>query len=242
MQYFGGKQRISKPLAKYLNSVLKPDQPFVDLFCGSCNVVSKIDSNRVRIANDLHKELIAMWKHLQQGGDLPDTISVEDYQEMNKAKFNNTAHPDWLMGFVGFGCSFAGRYFEGYARNRAGDIGSTKAKSSRNAALKKIQDMKGVIFSQGDYKDCMIPDNSLIYCDIPYKSSTKKYAVGWFNHDEFYEWAKEKKAQGHLVLISEYKENTPKEFEIVWEIESKKSVRDKEGICQETTEVLITPK
>ena len=32
MRYFGGKQRISKPLCNFLNSQLKDNQPFVDLF------------------------------------------------------------------------------------------------------------------------------------------------------------------------------------------------------------------
>ena len=74
MQYFGGKQRISKQLSQYLNSQLKDSQPFVDLFCGSCNIISKIDTDRLRIANDKHKYLISMWKELQNGWQMPDNI------------------------------------------------------------------------------------------------------------------------------------------------------------------------
>ena len=110
MHYFGGKQRISKPLAAFLNSQLKPGQAFYDMFCGSCNVVSKIDPNRDRIANDLHKELIAMWRYVQQGGELPDEISEEQYKQIKESG------ADWLRAFVGFGCSFAGKYWGGYAR------------------------------------------------------------------------------------------------------------------------------
>ena len=62
MQYFGGKVRISKNLALFINNQLKENQTFVDLFCGSCNVISKIDNNRLRIANDKHYYLIEMWK------------------------------------------------------------------------------------------------------------------------------------------------------------------------------------
>lgn len=63
MQYFGGKAKIAKELSGVLNSYLiGNDKPFIDAFCGSCNVISKIDSNRIRIANDKHKELIAMWQ------------------------------------------------------------------------------------------------------------------------------------------------------------------------------------
>ena len=60
MRYFGGKQRISKPLSKFLNEQLKENQPFVDLFCGSCNVMINIEGDRLKIANDKHKYLIAM--------------------------------------------------------------------------------------------------------------------------------------------------------------------------------------
>ena len=42
MQYFGGKAKIAKELSKELQSRLKEGQAFVDLFCGSCNVVSRI--------------------------------------------------------------------------------------------------------------------------------------------------------------------------------------------------------
>lgn len=80
IRYFGGKQRISKELSEYLNSQLKTKQPFVDLFCGSCNIISKIGQDRVRIANDKHKYLIAMWKALQDGWQMPNNISEEEYK------------------------------------------------------------------------------------------------------------------------------------------------------------------
>ena len=60
MRYFGGKQRISKPLSEFLNTQLSKDQTFVDLFCGSCNVVSNIRQDVKRIANDKNEYLIGM--------------------------------------------------------------------------------------------------------------------------------------------------------------------------------------
>ena len=50
-----------------------------------------------------------------------------------------------------------------------------------------------------DYKEVRIPENSVVYCDIPYRG-TDGYSSG-FNHNEFYEWAKQ---QTELVVISEY--------------------------------------
>ncbi len=86
MRYFGGKQRISKQLSQYLNLQLKDNQTFVDLFCGSCNVITKIDNNRLRIANDKHFYLIEMWKALQNGWIPPTDITRREYKEILKIR------------------------------------------------------------------------------------------------------------------------------------------------------------
>lgn len=62
----------------------------------------------------------------------------------------------------------------------------------------------------------MLP-NSLIYCDIPYnsKSSNGSYGCDYDTfHTEFYDWALNNK---NTVVFSEYLENVPKEFEIIWQ-------------------------
>lgn len=232
MQYFGGKARIAKPLADYLNSQLKDGQPFVDLFCGSCNVVSKIDSKRVRVANDLHPQLIAMWKYVQSNGILPDTISEVEYQTVREL-----GEP-WLRGFIGFGCSFAGKYFGGYAR---GTETRNYAANAKNSILAKMKNLVGVEFSNKSYKDVALPENSMLYCDIPYKNSVG-YSVGDFNHEDFYKWAEQKQAEGFTVLVSEYSKNVPVGWEIVWQHASKKDIRNSDGVQEATVEVLMKPR
>ena len=59
MHYFGGKFKISKDLANVLNPITK-GKPFVDLFCGACNVVEKITTASSRTANDNNPYLIAL--------------------------------------------------------------------------------------------------------------------------------------------------------------------------------------
>lgn len=234
MRYFGGKQRISKPLAAFLNSQLKPGQAFYDMFCGSCNVISKIDPDRVRVANDLHKELIAMWRHVQQGGELPDEISEEEYKQIKEDG------ADWLRSFVGFGCSFAGKYWGGYARDNRGGT-RDYCRNAKNSTLKKMETMQDVLFVTCDYQQMNIAHrNAMVYCDIPYKDSVG-YSVGAFNHEAFYTWAKKQKWKGHTILVSEYKHNVPEGWKVVWEYESKKDIRDKDGVQQPTVEVLMTP-
>ena len=57
----------------------------------------------------------------------------------------------------------------------------------------------------------------VIYCDIPYKNTTK-YSVNSFPYDEFYKWAIEM-AKDNIVLISEY--DMPEEFKCIWQKETK---------------------
>ena len=233
MQYFGGKHRISKQLSQYLNSQLKDKQPFVDLFCGSCNIISKIDNNRLRIANDKHKYLIAMWKALQDGWLPPDEISKTEYKHIKENKDDNPH----LAGFVGFGCSFAGKWFGGYAYNSKGDNYCLRAKKS---CINKLSNLDDVEFYNLNYNELNIPKGSLVYCDIPYKGTTQycEEEVGIFNHHEFYQWVRDNSSI-YDIYISEYKENVPEGFEIVWEMESRKSIRNAKNEAVRTIEVLI---
>ena len=233
MQYFGGKQRISKALSEYLNLQLTKKQPFVDLFCGSCNIISKIDKNRVRIANDKHKYLIAMWKELQNGWDMPNNISEEEYKYIKNHKDENPA----LTGFVGFGLSYSGKWFGGYCRGRKDRNYCMNAKNSNNKILKDIMDVK---FYNFNYDEVPITEGSLVYCDIPYKDATTycKSEVGEFNHEEFYNWVRNN-SNKYDIYVSEYKQNIPNDFMIVWEHKSKKDIRNKNNIKEETIEVLI---
>ena len=232
MRYFGGKQRISKQLARYLNTQLTDNQPFVDLFCGSCNIVTKIDDNRLRIANDRQKYLIAMWEELQQGWIPPQTVTKQEYKQIRENK-DELPH---LTGFVGFGCSFAGKWFEGYATSDNRNY----CKNAYNSTMKKLEHLHNVKFYNMNYNEVTIPKGSLVYCDIPYKNTTpyRKKEVGVFDHEEFYQWVRDN-SDTYEIYVSEYKKNVPDDFEIVWEIESKKDIRNVENKRVETVEVLM---
>lgn len=67
----------------------------------------------------------------------------------------------------------------------------------------------------GDYRDLRIPDESIIYCDPPYMGTTG-YSDG-INHDEFWQWCRERVYDGHKVYISEYQ--APDDFICIWEKE-----------------------
>lgn len=232
MQYMGGKVRIAKYLVPVLQERLKDKETFVDLFCGSCNIISAIKAPN-RIANDLHKELIALHKAVQEGWIPPSSVSELEYKEIK----NSNEVPDYLKAFVGFGCSFSGKYWGGYAR---GSEVRNYATNAKNTLLTKHKTLKDVQFTNLQYHDVSVPDNSLIYCDIPYKDTTG-YSTGSFQHDSFYLWAKEMKDKGHTVLVSEYLHNLPEGWTIEWKHQSKKDIRNKEGVQESTVEILMSP-
>lgn len=126
MQYMGGKSRIARYIAEIINNTLNGGACFVSLFCGSCSVESKVTGYDRIILNDKHKYLIAMLRGVQAGYELPETITEEQYKAIRADK---DADPV-LAGFVGFGCSFGGKWFGGYARNKGGT--NYAAQNSRN--------------------------------------------------------------------------------------------------------------
>lgn len=65
--------------------------------------------------------------------------------------------------------------------------------------LQSLQSLQSLDLTNKDYADVQIKENSVIYCDPPYKN-TEKYRVD-FNYENFYEWCGKQK---QLVIISEY--------------------------------------
>lgn len=66
--------------------------------------------------------------------------------------------------------------------------------------LQSLQSLQRLTVFQDDYRNVTIPEDSVIYCDIPYKG-TRGYNGADFDHEAFYGWAER---QSELVYISEY--------------------------------------
>lgn len=67
-------------------------------------------------------------------------------------------------------------------------------------SLQSLETPCELVVSGVDYRDVSIPDNSVIYCDPPYKCTTNNYGVR-FDHKAFLDWAC---LQTVPVIISEY--------------------------------------
>lgn len=119
--------------------------------------------------------------------------------------------PDFSKGFIGIACSFAGKWFGGYAR------GGTRnyCLESKNNILKQLPNIKDVDFKSVPYNELEIPKNSIIYCDPPYQGTTR-YKDS-FDHNKFWVWCDILVENGFVVYVSEY--NAPDGWKCVWEKE-----------------------
>lgn len=211
MRYMGGKSRISKQIANVLNGAMrerererKKERVFVSLFCGSCAIESKVQAD-VKILNDKHSYLIAMWQALQNGWTPPDVVTKEEYYRVKANMDENPA----LAGFVGFGCSFGGKWWGGLASNKKGDNYCARAERS---LLKDLSGLQAATFTCLDYKNVEIPYGAVVYADPPYANTTG-YTLGKFDTDEFWDYMRQLSKRCD-VYISE--ESAPDDFECVW--------------------------
>ena len=221
MKYMGSKRRIAKDILPIILKDRKNGQYFYDLFCGGGNLLEKVDGNRV--ANDNNEYLIELFKYMQTDNfNLPFVGEIE-YKNIQNNKEN---YPKWLVGYVGFQLSFGAKFFGGYRRDKAG-IRNYENEAQQN--LKAQQNLiKDVEFVCGSYDKVKLEQNSIIYCDIPYKNSTKYNTSKNFDYDKFYDWCIEKHKEGHKVFISEYGMPEDK-FECVWSKEISSSLTKDTG-------------
>ena len=236
MKYMGGKSKIAKYILPIILDGRRKEQWYIEPFCGGLGTFDKVTGNR--LACDNNKYLIAMWQGLQQNKERPIYITKELYSDA-RTEFNNKTNikfSDFEIGWIGWMASFNGRFFDG---GYSGTVGKRDYinEQIRNTE-KQIPLIKGAVFESGDYRETSMfyPDNSIIYCDIPYKG-TKQYATSKsFDYDSFYNWCRNMKHFGHRVFISEY--DAPNDFTCVWEKEVTNSMNS--TITYRPTERLYT--
>nr|DAG70245.1 MAG TPA: Site-specific DNA methylase [Caudoviricetes sp.] len=216
MYYQGGKTRIAKHIAPIVNeAVKKSNGVLVEPFCGGCNLTTHFKGKI--IANDLNKNLIALFKEAVSGRKFPDFVSREMYEEARNGNFD-----DALTAYIGLCASYRGKYFAGYAgTNRPTTRGRiiNDQRAAINSFLRTVDGLRSLEdleFSSLSYYDLEIKENSVVYCDPPYFGTTG-YRTGGFDHERFWRWA-EAVSEHSMVFVSEY--TTLSDFFVpVWEMD-----------------------
>lgn len=226
MKYMGSKAKIAEFIAPIIQShiAVSGNRTYIEPFCGGCNVIDKVHAKN-RIAADKNKYLIALFRHLQEGGGLPLEVTKEEY---NRVKSNADDFPPWYVGAVGFLASFNGRFFDGgYAgiRRENGKARNYYQESKKNI-LRQIKrgGIAGIDFMEKDYRE-FCPHGCVIYCDPPYEETKDYISAKDFNRLEFWQTMREW-SRDNVVLISELQ--APEDFTTVWEREVDRSMKAKE--------------
>lgn len=211
MKYMGSKAKIKKYIVPIIQNIIEKNNSkiFIDCFVGGANIIDNIKCEK-RIGNDLSRPLIALWRGLQQDRD----IKIYTRDEYNYIKKHKEDVDDFTLGVVGFLHSYNAKYFGGYAGEVITKTGVNRDYriESINNIVKQKKYIQDVVFVNKDYKEMKDIKSAVIYADIPYKSTTGY--EGYFNHDEFYDWARQK-SKDNIVLISELQ--APDDFVCIWE-------------------------
>lgn len=212
MKYMGSKTRIAKHIVPVIQKHIDDNdiKTYIEPFAGGMNIIDKI-SCRDRIAGDINEYLIALFRYLvYAGGELPPTITREEYA---RVRANKNDYEPWYVGAVGFLASFNGKFFGGYAQ-QGYDKGRLRDyyRESKDNILKQVAHLYGTLFVSGSYTRFSNFANAVIYCDIPYAGTTKY--VQDFDHAMFFDWVRMMSAT-NIVIISE--RTAPDDFDIIWE-------------------------
>lgn len=213
----GSKAKYAKYILPIILKDRRSDQFYIEPFMGGCNTLYQVTGNR--IGNDINEYLVELFRAVQNGYVPPDYVTEEEYKHIRE---NKESYPKHVVGFVGFGCSYSGKFFAGFARNVRKNAPDSEilnkttrnycAESKRNI-LRQTEGIKDIIFLNKNYWELDIPERSLLYLDPPYFSTTK-YS-NKFDHDKFWQWCGAMVNNGHKVFVSEY--NAPENWKCVWE-------------------------
>ena len=98
--------------------------------------------------------------------------------------------------------------------------------------------LKGAELICCGYTELQIPEESIVYCDPPYRGATRYDAVTvGFDHDAFWQWCRDKEKEGHRVFISEY--DAPDDFVCLWKKEVESSLGNLTGSKKEVEKLFV---
>lgn len=216
MRYIGGKYRLAKRISETILGREASRLHYVEPFVGGAAVLEKMAPHFAHSdASDMSYDLILMWQSLQAGWDPPNVVTEEQYAALRDAE------PSAFRGLVGFGGSFGGKWFGGYARGGTEADGSPRnhlAESVRSVLkTRNILDGLDVRFRHGDYRESQIIRDSVVYCDPPYANTQGYKSVDAFDSEVFWTVMNEWCDFGASVYVSEY--TAPPGWVSLWESE-----------------------
>ena len=238
MQYLGGKYRQGKKIAEVVEKLIEPQQAYFEPFCGALSSALAVSKkvNNLLILSDKNEALITMWQYAIDGYEFPSEVSEDLWR-----KYKENQNPkDPLTAFIGCGCSFAGWWFESYARRHKGSLNKNYAKTAKESIAKKIKQLKktNYFIACKDYKDYKDIRGQFFYLDPPYKDRKQNRKMGKFDSKEFWDFAREL-SKNNCVIISEFE--VPEDFTVLHSFGDTvaRHYSHKDEICSYGNEVIV---
>ncbi len=212
MRYMGSKAKYAKHIMPILMGGHDSEKPYVEPFVGGGNMMSACPAP-IRWGNDMAAYAVSLLDALSCGWVPPESLSEAEYKSI---KANPDSYAPEFVGFAAYSCSYAGKFWGGYARgDDAKGNPRNFASEQKRHLLKQANGLVGVVWSVGGYTDMAIPDGATVYCDPPYAGTTGY--KGGFDHAEFWGWCQSIADRGCRVFVSEY--TAPHGWAVVWEKE-----------------------
>jgi DNA adenine methylase len=213
MQYVGGKARMARWLRKEIAPFAVAGATYLEPFLGGANsfrLLAPLFSNIY--AGELNINAAVLWRAVADGWEPPLFLSREEYQLLR-----NQVDPSPLRSFAGFGCSFGGKWFGGYAVNARGYdyVGASRRAIMSVAPVMRLADIRHC-----SYDDWCPSEGWVVYCDPPY-AGVQGYGVS-FDHGRFWGTVRHWSRLGALVFVSEY--SAPSDFTVFAEKQRRRTL------------------
>lgn len=217
MRYQGGKERIAKHIAEILIGAGDGRSTYIEPFLGGASVFARVAPRFERaIGADVVPDVALLWDAAARGWRPPTELSREEYATLRHAE------PSALRAFAGFGCSFGGKWFGGYAKHSPGHF--TVAGQSA-VVIRKAAGLAHAEIRHADYRELsdVIGPDSVVYCDPPYADTLAYTGAGAFDSAAFWDTASAWARAGAAVFVSEYA--APAGWRAAWERTKRVSMR-----------------
>lgn len=194
MQIAGGKARIAKRVAQIVNAE-RGTRELWEPFMGGLWATAAL-GGKVR-ASDIHPGLANLYNAVRDGLNLPDVVTREDYEVARKLPVDSA-----LRTFVGFGCSWGGKFFGGYAGGLNGKL--TYAQLAKRNVEMHVRSLWQATFTCESFFEREPESNVMAYLDPPYAGTTPYAGVEAWNPERFSARVKEWVDAGAVLYVSEY--------------------------------------
>lgn len=207
MAYVGGKSKGAEHIIAVLNHKNYDNMRYIEPFVGYGHVLRRISNKKSYHASDANPLVISLLDGIQKNKRYHSMhITKQQYDTLK----DDTKNVSFRRALAAFAYSYNGKEWGGYTMSSPSRDNYPLERKKYYDTLKKNETFMKTTLALCSYNTLM-PKNSLVYCDPPYKSTTG-YGKLSFDHDQFWDtirrWSK-----NNIVYVSEY--SAPSDFKCV---------------------------